>query len=226
MKALEREATYFFHTYHRIPLEIERGDGVYLFTKDGTQYLDMFSGLGVNALGYGHPKVLTAIQEQARKYIHLSNYYLQEPQIQLAELLIRYSGYKKVFFSNSGTEAIEGAIKIARKWGSKLGKTEIISFSNAFHGRTMGALSMMDRPKYRDGYEPFLEHFKIVKFNNIQSLEETINDKTSAIVIEFIQGEGGIAPVTPEFAQKIKSLKHKFNFLIVADEIQCGLGRT
>ena len=126
---LEREARYFFPTYKRIPLEIERGEGVVLFTKDGKRYLDMFGGLAVNALGYGHPGILKAIQDQSRKYIHLSNYYLQEPQIALAEMLVKYSGFPMIFFSNSGTESIEGALKIARKWGARKGKKEIISFS-------------------------------------------------------------------------------------------------
>ncbi len=226
MKALEREASYFFHTYKRIPLEIDWGEGMYLFSKDGRRYLDMFSGLAVNALGYGHPGLLNAIEEQSRKYIHLSNYYLQEPQLQLAELLVKYSGFPKVFFCNSGTEAIEGAIKLARKWGTKNKKKEIISFSNAFHGRTMGALSMMDRPKYREGYEPFLEHFKVVEFNDAHELRMAVTSSTLAVVLEFIQGEGGIYPVTSDFVDELRNLKKKFGFLVVADEIQCGVGRT
>ena len=226
METLEREAQYFFHTYKRIPLDIEYGEGVYLFGKDGRRYLDMFAGLAVNALGYGHPKIIKAIEDQIRKYIHVSNYYLQEPQIQLAELLVALSGYKKAFFTNSGTEAIEGALKIARKWGSRHGKSNIVSFTNAFHGRTMGALSLMDRPKYRDGFEPFLDRCTIVGYNNIDALENTVDEKTSAVVLEFIQGEGGIIPATPPFVDAIQRLKNKFNFLIVADEIQSGLGRT
>ena len=226
MNTLEREASYFFNTYKRIPLEIDHGDGVYLYSKDGTRYLDMFAGLAVNALGYAHPRVLRAIQEQSRKYIHLSNYYLQDPQIKLAELLIKYSGYSKLFFTNSGTEAIEGAIKISRRWGIKNGKNEIISFSNAFHGRTMGALSLMDRPKYRDGFEPFLENCRVVEFNNIDNLRKAVSHKTVAVVLEFIQGEGGICPATPEFVEALASLKKQFGFLVVADEIQSGLGRT
>lgn len=226
MKSLDREAQYFFHTYKRIPLEIDRGEGVYLFTSDGKRYLDMFAGLAVNALGYAHPRIIEAIGRQSRKYIHLSNYYLQEPQIRLAELLVKYSGYPKVFFGNSGTEAIEGAVKIARRWGSKKGKSEIISFTNAFHGRTMGALSMMDRPKYREGYEPFLENFRIVKFNDTAALRKIVDSKTLAIVLEFIQGEGGIYPVTAGFADELEELRKRFGFLLIADEIQSGIGRT
>ena len=147
MNSQSRESTYFFHTYKRISLEIERGEGVYLHSKDGRRYLDMFGGLAVNALGYAHPGIIQAILEQTKKYIHVSNYYLQEPQLQLAEMLIKHSGYSKIFFSNSGTESIEGALKLTRKWATRRGKSTIISFSNAFHGRTMGALSMMDRPQ-------------------------------------------------------------------------------
>ncbi len=226
MESLEREAAYFFHTYKRIPLEIERGEGVYLFAKDGRRYLDMFAGLAVNALGYSHPGITAAIAEQSRRYIHLSNYYLQDPQIQLAGMLVKHSGYCKVFFGNSGTEAIEGAIKIARKWGSGNGKAEIVSFTNAFHGRTMGALSMMDRKKYREGYEPFLDNFRIVGFNDAQALAGAVGPKTLAVVLEFIQGEGGICPVTTEFADDLERLRKKFGFLLVADEIQSGIGRT
>jgi acetylornithine/N-succinyldiaminopimelate aminotransferase len=226
MTIQERESRYFFHTYKRIPLEIERGEGVFLYTKEGKRYLDMFSGLAVNALGYSHPKIVRAIVDQTNKYTHVSNYYLQEPQVKLAELLAEHSGYSRVFFSNSGTEAVEGAIKIARQWGSARGKTTIVSFSNAFHGRTMGALSMMDRPKYRDGFGPFLDHFQVVEFNDSQKLCSIVNEQTLAIVLEFIQGEGGIYPVSHEFASTLNSLQEEFGCLIIADEIQSGLGRT
>ena len=221
-----REAASFFHTYKRLPLEIVRGEGVFLYTKDGRRYLDLFAGLAVNALGYAHPRVLAAINEQASRYIHLSNYYLQEPQVTLAELLVKYSGYSKVFFSNSGTESIEGAIKIVRKWGSTRGKTEIISFSNSFHGRTMGALSLMDRPKYRDGYAPFLRDCSVVEFNHLEEFRKAITPKTAAVVLEFIQGEGGIDPVRTEVIDEMRRLQAKHEFLIVADEIQSGIGRT
>lgn len=226
MNSFERESEYFFHTYKRLPLEIERGDGVYLYTKDGKRYLDMFGGLAVNALGYNHPKVTEAIYEQSKRYTHLSNYFLQEPQLQLAQLLVKQSGFTKVFFSNSGTEAIEGAIKIARKWGSKRGKTDIISFSNAFHGRTFGALSIMDRPQYREGYGPFLPNCCVAEFNNAEQLQSAVGRKTAAVVLEFIQGEGGIRPVTKEFVDELRRLKKQLGFLLIADEIQSGIGRT
>ena len=226
MNASEREGAVFFHTYKRLPLEIDHGEGVYLYSKDGTRYLDMFGGLAVNALGYSHPLVLQAIQHQSRKYIHLSNYYLQEPQLQLAEMLVKYSGYARVFFCNSGTEAIEGALKLCRKWGATRNKMELVSFSNAFHGRTMGALSIMDRPKYRNGYQPFLPDCRLVEFNNVKDLDSAITERTVAVVLEFIQGEGGIRPVSVELVQRLNILKAKFGFLIVADEIQSGIGRT
>ena len=226
MNTLERESQSFFHTYKRLPLEIERGEGMYLFAKDGTRYLDMFGGLAVNALGYAHPGVLAAIQEQAKKYIHLSNYFLQDPQLKLAELLLHYSGYSKVFFSNSGTETTEGAIKVARKWGSTRNKKQIISFSRAFHGRTFGALSLMDNQKYKIGYEPFLENCTITEFNNPQQLRDAVTEQTAAVILEFIQGEGGVRPATREFVDELRSLKQKYGFLVIADEIQAGLGRT
>jgi acetylornithine aminotransferase len=226
MNSIDREARHFFHTYKRIPLEIDRGDGVYLFSPDGTRYLDMFGGLAVNALGYAHPKVVDAIHQQSKRYIHLSNYYLQEPQLQLAEMLTGYSKFSKVFFSNSGTESIEGAIKIARKWGSAKGKTGIVSFSNAFHGRTMGALSIMDKQQYRDGYGPFLANCSVAEFNNPAELRKAVNKNTAAVILEFIQGEGGIRPASTEFTDELRTLKEQFGFLLVADEIQAGIGRT
>ncbi len=222
----EREAAHFFHTYKRLPLEIERGDGVYLYGTDGTRYLDMFAGLAVNALGYAHPRILRAVREQSERYLHLSNYYLQQPQIRLAELLTGFSGYPRIFFTNSGTESIEGAVKIARRWGSTRGKSQLISFTNAFHGRTMGALSMMDREKYREGFGPFLPDCRIVEFNDTAALRGAVSEKSAAVIIECVQGEGGIRPVNPEFAATLKSLSSRFGFLLIADEIQSGIGRT
>src|SRR6266852_4308594 len=207
MNINEREARVFFHTYKRIPLEIDRGEGVYLYGRDGRRYLDLFGGLAVNALGYAHPKVLLAIQQQSARYIHLSNYFLQEPQVRLAELLVKHSGYGKVFLTNSGTEAIEGALKLARKWGASKGKNHFVSFSNAFHGRTMGALSLMDRPKYRDGYEPFLPDCTVVPFNHVGDLQKAVTKKTAAIILEFLQGEGGIQLASPRLAVSLSELQ-------------------
>jgi acetylornithine/N-succinyldiaminopimelate aminotransferase len=226
MQLHERESAHLFHTYKRLPLEIDRGEGVYLIARDGTRYLDMFSGLAVNALGYAHPRVVRAIADQAARYTHLSNYFLQEPQIRLAELLVEQGGFPRVFFANSGTETTEGAIKIARRWGASRGKKEILALSNAFHGRTMGALSLMDRPRYRDGFGPFLENCRVAEFNSTSALRATVNNGTAAILLEFIQGEGGIRPVSQEFARTLAELRTEFGFLIIADEIQSGTGRT
>ncbi|MFN0156834.1 MAG: aspartate aminotransferase family protein, partial [Bacteroidota bacterium] len=163
---------------------------------------------------------------QAARYIHTSNYFIQEPQLQLAEAMTKASGYTKVFFGNSGTEVIEGAIKLARKWGSLRGKTELVAFSQAFHGRTMGALSLMDRPNHRNGFGPFLENCHNIEFNNVATLQATVSDRTAAVVLEFIQGEGGVRPASLEFVRMLKDLQAKHGFLVIADEIQSGLGRT
>ena len=221
-----KEERYFFRTYKRLGLDIDRGEGVYLIARDGKRYLDFFGGLAVNALGYNHPAVNKAIIDQVHKYIHLSNYYVQEPQVDLAERVIQASGFQRVFFSNSGTEAGEGAIKVARKLGKKHGKTELIGLSNSFHGRTMGALSLTERPKYREGYEPFLQNVSHIEFNDVAQLRAVVNEQTLGIILEFIQGEGGIFVVSSEFASALNELRQKFGFLIIADEIQSGMGRT
>lgn len=226
MTTIEQEQSLFFHTYKRLPLEIERGEGCYLYTKDGAKYLDMFSGLAVNALGYAHPAVIAAIETQIRRYNHLSNLFLQEPQLRLAEKMIRHSGYDKIFFSNSGTEATEGAIKLVRKWSSTRGRRMIFGMSNGFSGRTMGALSLMDKEKYREGYGPFLDHFGVIEYNDCADLDRQITGETAAVFFEAIQGEGGIVPMSAEFAARLEALRQKFGFLLVADEIQSGIGRT
>jgi len=222
----DKESKYFFHTFHRLPLEVDRGEGVYLYTKDGKRYIDFFGGLAVNPLGYNHLRINKAIEEQIHRYIHLSNYFVQDKTVELAERIISASGYKRIFFSNSGTEAVEGAIKIVRKWGQGSGRTTLLNLTNSFHGRTMGALSLTERPNYRDGYDPFLPNTNSVKFNDVGDLRAKVNGQTLGIILEFIQGEGGINVVSREFAQELKSLKEKFGFLIIADEIQSGVGRT
>ncbi|RCK77356.1 MAG: Acetylornithine aminotransferase [Ignavibacteriae bacterium] len=226
MELKELEEKYFFKTYKRLDLLIERGEGCWLITKSGEKYLDLFGGLAVNALGYNHPAITKAIEEQIRKYTHLSNYFLQEPQIKLAQLLIQVSGFNKIFFSNSGTEAMEGAIKLARKWGAEKNKFNIISFDNSFHGRTLGSLSITGREKYRKGYEPFLPNCIQSKFNDPDELIKKVDESTLAIVLEFIQGEGGIVEVDSNFLKTIANLRDKYNFLVIADEIQSGIGRT
>lgn len=221
-----REKDVFFQVYKRFPLEVERAEGCRVFTKDGKVYLDFLAGIAVNALGHSHPKVVDAVCKQAQKYMHISNYLYQEPQIMIAEKLKEMSKLGRVFLSNSGTEATEGAIKLARRYGIDKGKTEIIAFSGGFHGRTYGALSLMDKPQYKDKMGPFLSGMKVIKYNDIAELENTINDKTAAVILEFIQGEGGISMASKEFVDKIAELRDKFGFLLIADEIQAGSGRT
>jgi acetylornithine aminotransferase len=225
-KLIQQEENNFFHTYKRLKIKIEKGEGCYLYTDKGNKILDMFGGLAVNVLGYNHPKVISAIEEQIKKYIHISNLFYQENQVQLAGKITSLSDYKKVFFSNSGTEAVEAAIKLIRKYFSGTEKRELISFSGSFHGRTMGALSLTARTKYREGYEPMLPGVKHLTYNSAEELEQNINKNTAAVFIECIQGEGGIYMITPEYAEALNSLHKKYNFILAADEIQSGVGRT
>jgi len=226
MDLLEREKDSFFFTYRRLPLVPTHGDGVYLYATDGRRYLDLFAGIAVNALGHAHPRVVAAIAEQAGRYIHVSNYFAQEPQVRLAELLRRHSGLQRVFLANSGTEAVEGALKIARLWGAAQGRREIVGFGGAFHGRTFGALSVMDRPGYRDGFGPFLDGCASLPFNDPDALAAGVGPRTAAVILEPIQGEGGVRPITAEFAAALKDLRRRHGFLIIADEIQSGGFRT
>ncbi len=224
----EKESEIFFHTYARLPLEISHGEGVYLYTKDGRQFLDMISGIGVNALGYGNPRILAAIEAQAKKYIHTSNLFLLEPQFKLAEKLLELTGFSKVFFSNSGAEAIEGAMKLARKWASAISeqKREILSLTNGFHGRTYGAVTLTANSKYHTGFEPLLPETGFITFNDVSDLEAKVSARTAAVFVEFVQGEGGICPISKAFAEKLSELRERYNFLIIADEVQAGCGRT
>ena len=215
---------FFLNTYKRIPIDISHGEGVHLITKDGQRYLDFFSGLAVNALGHSHPLIINAVTEQIKKFAHVSNYYLTDVQIRLAELLIKYSGMNKVFLTNSGTEAAETTIKLIRKLKGPDGI--ILSLSNSFHGRTYGSMSLSGREKNKEYFSPLLKNMNQINFNDKNDLIKKINSDSAAIVLEFIQGEGGINVVHPEFVELLFELKEKYNFLIVADEIQSGIGRT
>jgi acetylornithine/N-succinyldiaminopimelate aminotransferase len=226
MNIVEREEKYFFHTYKRLKIEVDHGEGPFLYAKDGTRYLDLFGGIAVNALGYNHPQINKAIADQISRYIHVSNMFYQAPQIDLAETLLAASGYAKVFFTNSGTEAIEGALKLARKWGKEKGKSRVYGLTDSFHGRTFGAMSLTGRDKYREGYEPLLPNTAILKFNDISDLVKNVGADTLAVVLEFIQGEGGINLVSAEYVATLKKLSSQHGFLVIADEIQSGLGRT
>jgi len=225
----ETEKQLFFHNYARLPIAVSHGEGVWLVGDDGTRYLDMIAGIGVNALGYGDKRLSEAISRQAEKIIHASNLFMMQPQFELAEKLLALSGLSKVFLANSGAEAIEAAIKIARKWACQFGdpdKNEVLSLSNCFHGRTYGAMSLTAKPKYVDGFEPLLTGTGRIIFNNINDLEEKVSAKTAAVFVEAVQGEGGIHRVSQEFIDRLKQLREQYNFLIVADEIQAGCGRT
>jgi acetylornithine/succinyldiaminopimelate/putrescine aminotransferase len=226
MSLIVRESNVLFHTYKRLPIEIERAEGMYIYTKDGNKYLDMLGGIAVNSLGHSNPKIIEAIEIQIRRYMHVSNFFYQDKQIEFAEKLSKQTGYSKVFLSNSGSESTEGSLKLARLWGTKNNKNEIVAFTGSFHGRTYGALSLMDKPKYKNGMGPFLPNIKVIEYNNVEKLIETISINTNAVCLEFIQGEGGVEKVSEEFVNVLKELKNKFNFLIMADEVQAGAGRT
>lgn len=223
---MEREHAVVFQTYRRIPVAIERAEGARIYDLDGKSYLDMLGGIAVNALGHSHPKIIAAIEQQIRKYMHVSNVFYQEPQVRLAEQLVEASGYPRVFFSNSGAEATEGAIKMARRFGSAHGRYDIVGFTGGFHGRTYAALSIMDKPLYKEGMGPFLPNTIVLPYNDIDALEARVDENTCAVMIEVLQGEGGIASATDEFVAALWSLKERYGFLVIADEVQSGIGRT
>ncbi len=222
---LERE--YLLQNYSRYPLLLHRGRGVYVYDLDGKRYLDLISGIGVNSLGYSHPRILKVIRQQAGLLLHTSNLYYHEYQGRLAERLAKISGLQRSFFCNSGTEAMEGALKMIRSHGNSVSaaKTEIVSLENSFHGRTLGAISITGQPKYRKDFEPLLPGARFVPRNDIAALEAAVTGNTAGIVLEFIQGEGGINPVSEPFARKARELADRHNALLVFDEIQCGVGR-
>lgn len=209
---ISREHEVLFQNYRRLPIELDYGKGSYLYDTSGKKYLDFLSGIAVNALGHSHPKLVDAVVKQAQKSMHVSNFFYQESQVRLAELICELGSYQRVFFSNSGAESFEGAIKIARLWGSKHNKTDIYAFHGGFHGRTYGSLSLMDKAIYRDGMGPFLPNMHVLPFNDIDALHSAINEHTCAVALEFLQGEGGIIHAEPEFINALESLKEQYNF--------------
>ena len=223
---LERE--YLLQNYARYPLVLHRGEGPRVWDVDGKEYLDFISGIGVNALGHDHPRITRVLQEQARLLIHSSNLYYHEYQGPLARRMAKVSGLQRSFFCNSGTEAMEGALKMVRSHGGHRSpqKFEIISLENSFHGRTLGALSITGQPKYRKDFEPLLPGVRFVNANNPAELEAAFNEHTAGIVIEWIQGEGGIFPVSAGYAARARELSDRYDALLVFDEIQCGVGRA
>lgn len=222
---LERE--FLLQNYARYPLLIARGKGCYVYDLEGRRYLDFITGIGVNALGHAHPRIVKAIREQAALLIHSSNLYYHPFQGKLAERLSRISGLQRAFFANTGTEAVEGGLKMARAHGRAThpDKYEIVSLDNSFHGRTLGALSVTGQPKYRADFEPLLPGVKFVPINDVTALEAAVTERTAGIILELIQGEGGIYPLTPEFAARARQLADQHNALLIADETQCGIGR-
>jgi predicted acetylornithine/succinylornithine family transaminase len=224
----EIEQQYLIQTYRRFPLVVRRGKGCWLYDAAGKRYLDLIAGIGVNALGHAHPRILRVIREQAGLLIHCSNLYYHDYQAPLARRLAEISGLQRCFFSNSGTEAVEGALKIARSYGRRRSpeKYEMVALENSFHGRSFGALSITGQPKYRLDFEPLLPGVRFVPRNDVTALEQAVGPQTAAIVLEWIQGEGGIHPVDVNFARRARELADQHDALLIFDEIQCGLGRT
>ena len=224
---MDLEQQYLLQNYARYPLVLGRGKGCYAYDLEGRRYLDFITGIGVNALGHAHPRIVKVIREQAAKLVHSSNLYYHPYQGPLAQRLARMSGLERAFFANTGTEAMEGALKMVHAHGRAISreKFEIVSLENSFHGRTMGALSITGQAKYRADFEPLLPGVKFVPLNDLSALEAAVSERTAGIVLEMIQGEGGIYPLTPAFAAKARELADGHNALLVADETQCGVGR-
>lgn len=214
-------------TYNRYQVVFDHGDGIKLFDTDGKEYLDFFAGIAVQGLGYNYKGINEVLKSQADKLWHISNYFYNEPVIEAGEKLLCISQMEKVFFTNSGTEAIEGAIKIAKKYGTKTGgRFEIIAMEGSFHGRSLGALSVTGNEHYREDFYPLIPGVKFAKYNDIESVKNLVSDKTCAIILETVQGEGGIHPATKEFLEGIKKLTDEHDLILILDEIQCGMGRT
>lgn len=216
---------YVMNTYGRLPLVIDRGEGCYVWDLEGKRYLDLVAGIAVNSLGHCHPAVTKAIQEQCTKLLHCSNLYWIENQVVLAKLLVEKSGLGKAFFCNSGAEANEAAIKLARKWG-KGEKYHIITMVNSFHGRTLGALAATAQEKYQKAFRPLPEGFSAVELGDLEALEQAIRPETCAVMLEPIQGESGIHVPTQEYMQGVQALCCKHGILLILDEVQTGIGRT
>lgn len=217
------------HTYNRYQVVLDKGDGVYLYDIEGKKYLDFVSGIAVFALGYNNKKYNDALKAQIDKVIHTSNYYYNVPAIEAAKKMKKVSGMDRIFFTNSGAEAVEGALKAARKYAYlKDGNTdhEIIALNHSFHGRTFGALSVTGNPKYREAFEPMIGNIKFADMNDLESVKKCVTDKTCAIIMETVQGEGGIYPAEKEFIEGVRALCDEKDILLILDEIQCGMGRS
>ncbi|MCR5793160.1 MAG: aspartate aminotransferase family protein [Lachnospiraceae bacterium] len=224
---------HLIHTYNRYPLVLEKGEGVYLYDNTGKKYLDFSAGIAVFALGYNDKRYNDALKAQVDKLIHTSNYYYSKPMAKAAENVTKASGLDKVFFCNSGTEALEGAVKVARKYATKRAgyneeqpESEIIAMEHSFHGRSTGALAITGNPKYQKDFRPLMPGVKFAKFNDLESVKALVTKKTVAIVMEPVQGEGGIYPATKEFIEGVRALCDEKDMLLIFDEVQCGMGRS
>src|SRR6476661_3375824 len=225
----ESAEQYLMGTYARQPISIVRGRGTKVYDLEGREYVDFVAGIAVNLLGHGHPDLVLAIQKQAAQLIHASNLYYTEPQVKLAEMLVDHSFADRVFFCNSGAEANEAAIKLARRYSHEkygAGRFEIITMKQSFHGRTMATLTATGQDKVQKGYEPLVPGFSYVTFNHLAELEQSVNAKTAAIMLEPIQGEGGVHVAAPEYLKAVRELCTRQDILLIFDEVQTGMGRT
>jgi acetylornithine/N-succinyldiaminopimelate aminotransferase len=225
--AADLERDYLLQNYTRYPLTLVRGKGCYLYDTQGRRYLDFITGIGVNALGYAHPRMTKVVREQAGLLIHSSNLFYNEYQGRLAKRLVEMTGLQRVFFANTGSESVELALKMIHSHGRAIhpDKYGIVALNNSFHGRTMGALSVTGQAKYRADFEPLIPGVKFIDANNLEALESAFDNRTAGMILELIQGEGGIHPITAEFAAKARELADRHSALLVADETQCGVGR-
>ena len=224
---IDRAEQAVLHTYNRFPVVLEKEQGVRLYDVEGKEYLDFAAGIAVFSLGYNHPEYSKTLKEQIDKLLHTSNLYYNVPMVEAAEKLTKAAGLSKVFFTNSGTEAVEGAIKVARKYAYlKDGSTdhEIIAMNHSFHGRSLGALSVTGNTHYQEPFKPLIGGIRFADFNDLESVKAQINEKTCAIIMETVQGEGGIYPATEEFLQGVRKLCDEKDMLLILDEIQCGIG--
>ncbi|MHA2397559.1 MAG: acetylornithine/succinylornithine family transaminase [Promethearchaeota archaeon] len=226
---IERGKKVIMNTYSQFPIVLEKGEGVHLWDSKGKKYIDFVAGIAVNSLGYNNSDYVKEISTQLGKLQHCSNLYWMPPSIELGELLVKNSCFDKIFYCNSGAEAVEAAIKLSKKYGKKAhgeNCTEIITMKKSFHGRTMATVTATGQTKYQKGYDPLLPGFSYVEFNNFENLEKKVNENICAIIIEPIQGEGGINPAEKKYLQQVRALCDKYKIVLIFDEVQCGIGRT
>ncbi|MFU8813081.1 MAG: aspartate aminotransferase family protein [Balneolaceae bacterium] len=224
--AKKKADRYHMELYKRYPITLVKGKGCMVWDDERNEYLDALSGIAVNSLGHSHPRIVRTVQKQAGKLMHISNFYYNQPQSDLAEKLVKVSGLDRAFFCNSGAEAVEGAIKLARRYANKKGKNgPVLSMENAFHGRTLGTIAM-GKDKYQDGFSPMPTGFERIPFNDVEALEKRMDKDVSGVIFEPIQGEGGIVPVSDAYVKRLRELCTEYDVPLIADEVQCGIART